>query len=96
MRPVVILLLAVCSSLPGQPLSDPELRDLEAAVQKLPNNYVGHYQLGRAYMARGVPDKAREELQKAIQLRPDYVVNPKLGAHLQSYIQDFRKIMGAP
>jgi tetratricopeptide (TPR) repeat protein len=93
MRPVVILLLAVCSSLPGQPLSDPELRDLEAAVQKLPNNYVGHYQLGRAYMARGVPDKAREELQKAIQLRPDYVPAKLVLAQLLLSRREYEQVL---
>jgi hypothetical protein len=40
---------------------------------------------------KGVRSKFKE-----FQLQPDYVVNPKLGANLQNYIQEFRKIMGAP
>ena len=47
--------------------------------------------LGKGSAMKGVQSKFKE-----FQLRPDYVVNPKLGANLQSYIQDFRKIMGAP
>lgn len=47
--------------------------------------------LGKGSAMKGVQSKFKE-----FQLRPDYVVNPKLGAHLQTYIQDFRKIMGAP
>jgi len=33
---------------------------------------------------------------KDFQVNPDFVVSPKLGANLQKYIQEFRKIMGAP
>ena len=47
--------------------------------------------LGKGSAMKGVQSKFKE-----FQLRPDYVVNPKLGASLQTYIQDFRKIMGAP
>jgi iron(III) transport system substrate-binding protein len=47
--------------------------------------------LGKGSAMKGVQSKFKE-----FQLRPDYVVNPKLGANLQTYIQDFRKIMGAP
>jgi iron(III) transport system substrate-binding protein len=47
--------------------------------------------LGKGSAMKGVRSKFKE-----FQVKPDYVVNPKLGANLQSYIQDFRKIMGAP
>ena len=47
--------------------------------------------LGKGSARKGVRSKFKE-----FQLRPDYVVNPKLGANLQNYIQQFRKIMGAP
>jgi len=33
---------------------------------------------------------------REFQLQPDFVVSPKLGAKLQDYLQDFRKIMNAP
>lgn len=47
--------------------------------------------LGKGSAMKGVHGKFKE-----FQLRPDYVVSPKLGAKLQNYIQDFRKIMNAP
>ena len=47
--------------------------------------------LGKGSAMKGVRSKFKE-----FQLRPDFVVSPKLGANLQNYIQDFRKIMGAP
>lgn len=47
--------------------------------------------LGKGSAMKGVHSKFKE-----FQLKPDFVVNPKLGANLQNYIQDFRKIMGAP
>ena len=47
--------------------------------------------LGKGSAMKGVRSKFKE-----FQLQPDYVVNPKLGANLQNYIQEFRKIMGAP
>ena len=47
--------------------------------------------LGKGSAMKGVRSKFKE-----FQLRPDYVVSPKLGAKLQNYIQDFRKIMNAP
>lgn len=47
--------------------------------------------LGKGSAMKGVKSKFKE-----FQVKPDYVVNPKLGANLGTYIQDFRKIMGAP
>jgi iron(III) transport system substrate-binding protein len=47
--------------------------------------------LGKGSAMKGVRSKFKE-----FQVKPDYVVNPKLGANLATYIQDFRKIMGAP
>jgi len=47
--------------------------------------------LGKGSAMKGVRSKFKE-----FQVKPDYVVNPKLGTNLQVYIQDFRKIMGAP
>jgi len=47
--------------------------------------------LGKGSAMKGARSKFKE-----FQLKPDFVVSPKLGANLQSYIQDFRKIMGAP
>ena len=47
--------------------------------------------LGKGSAMKGARSKFKE-----FQVKPDFVVSPKLGANLQSYIQDFRKIMGAP
>jgi iron(III) transport system substrate-binding protein len=47
--------------------------------------------LGKGSAMRGVKSKFKD-----FQIKPDFVVSPKLGANLQNYIQDFRKIMGAP
>jgi iron(III) transport system substrate-binding protein len=47
--------------------------------------------LGKGSAMKGARSKFKE-----FQLKPEFVVSPKLGANLQNYIQDFRKIMGAP
>ena len=47
--------------------------------------------LGKGSAVKGARGKFKE-----FQLKPDFVVSPKLGANLQNYIQTFRKIMGAP
>jgi iron(III) transport system substrate-binding protein len=47
--------------------------------------------LGKGSAMKGVRGKFKE-----FQVKPDYVVSPKLGANLATYIQDFRKIIGAP
>ena len=47
--------------------------------------------LGKGSAMKGVRSKFKD-----FQVKPDFVVSPKLGASLQNYIQDFRKIMGAP
>ena len=47
--------------------------------------------LGKGSAMKGVRSKFKD-----FQVKPDFVVSPKLGTNLQNYIQDFRKIMGAP
>ena len=47
--------------------------------------------LGKGSAMRGAKSKFKD-----FQIKPDFVVSPKLGANLQNYIQDFRKIMNAP
>jgi iron(III) transport system substrate-binding protein len=47
-------------------------------------------------LGKGSAMKGAKSKFKDFQIKPDFVVSPKLGANLQSYIQDFRKIMGAP
>jgi len=47
-------------------------------------------------LGKGSAMKGARSRFKDFQINPDFVVSPKLGANLQKYIQDFRKIMGAP
>jgi iron(III) transport system substrate-binding protein len=47
--------------------------------------------LGKGSAMKGMRSKFKE-----FQLQPDFVVSPKLGPKLQSYIQDFAKILGVP
>src|SRR6476620_4784917 len=47
--------------------------------------------LGKGSAMKGVRSKYKE-----FALKPDFVVSPKLGANLQNYIQDFRKVTNAP
>lgn len=44
---------------------------LEAAVAKLPDLAAAHYHLGMSYAAGGQPEKAAEQLKKALDLEPD-------------------------
>ncbi|MGO9256106.1 MAG: tetratricopeptide repeat protein [Bryobacteraceae bacterium] len=50
------------------------LGELQAVVAHAPENFVAHYNLGRAHAARGEWEQARQQFEKAIQLRPDYVL----------------------
>jgi iron(III) transport system substrate-binding protein len=47
--------------------------------------------LGKGSAMKGLRSKYKE-----FQVRPDFVVSPKLGPKLQNYIQDFTKILGVP
>ena len=59
------------------------LAELQQAVARSPNNYVSHYNLGRAYFLRGDAEQARQQLAKAIELRPDYTAARLAIAQLQ-------------
>ena len=47
--------------------------ELQSVATRDPNNPVPHYNLGRAHVARGEYELARQEFQKAADLRPDYL-----------------------
>jgi tetratricopeptide (TPR) repeat protein len=47
--------------------------ELQSVVTAKPNNFVAHYNLGRAHFARNELEQARQEFDAAIQLRPDYL-----------------------
>ncbi|HTQ55674.1 MAG TPA: tetratricopeptide repeat protein [Bryobacteraceae bacterium] len=53
------------------------ISELQAVVNAAPDNFVAHYNLGRAHVARGEWEQARQQFSQAIQQRPDY-----LPAHL--------------
>ena len=59
------------------------LTELQAVVARAPNNAVAHYNLGRAHEARGEPEQARQEYQKAVDIRPDYLMARLAVAQLQ-------------
>jgi len=59
------------------------LTELQAVVARAPNNAVAHYNLGRAHEARGESEQARQEYQKAVDIRPDYLLARLAVAQLQ-------------
>jgi tetratricopeptide (TPR) repeat protein len=59
------------------------LAELQTVVTRDPDNPVGRFNLGRAYVARGEWEQARQAFQKAIELRPDYVMARLALAQLQ-------------
>jgi len=65
------------------------LSELQAVVTHSPENPVAQYNLGRAHAARGEWEQARQRFQKAIDLRPDYVLARLALAQLQVTRGDF-------
>jgi tetratricopeptide (TPR) repeat protein len=59
------------------------LTELQSVVARAPNNAVAHYNLGRAHEARGESEQARQEYQKAVEIRPDYLLARLAVAQLQ-------------
>ncbi len=49
------------------------MAELQSVVTAKPNNWVAHFNLGRAHFARGENEQARQEFDAALQLRPDYM-----------------------
>jgi len=50
------------------------LGELQNLVTREPSNPVMHYNLGRAYVARAEWAQAKQQFQKAIELKPDYIL----------------------
>ena len=67
------------------------LSELQAVVAHSPNNPVAQFNLGRAHAARGEWEQARQLYQKAIDLRPDYIVARLALAQLQLTQQGLRR-----
>jgi len=59
------------------------LGELQAVVAHAPDNPVAQYNLGRAHYKIGEVEQARQAFEKAIQLRPDYVLARLALAELQ-------------
>ncbi|HEY3825960.1 MAG TPA: tetratricopeptide repeat protein [Bryobacteraceae bacterium] len=47
--------------------------ELQSVVTAKPNNYVAHFNLGRAHFSRGEYEQARQEFDAAIQILPSYI-----------------------
>jgi len=65
------------------------LSELQAVVTHSPDNPVAQYNLGRAHAALAEWEQARQHFQKAIDLRPDYVLARLALAQLQVTRGDF-------
>ena len=50
------------------------LAELQSVVTARPQNWVAHFNLGRAHLGNNQVEQARQEFDKAVELRPDYVV----------------------
>jgi tetratricopeptide (TPR) repeat protein len=65
------------------------LAELQAVVTKDPGNPVSHFNLGRAHAARGEYEQARQQFQKAIELKQDYMMARLALAQLQVGRREF-------
>jgi tetratricopeptide (TPR) repeat protein len=52
---------------------DQALSELQAVVTAAPTNPVAHFNLGRAYLAGRQFEQARQQFERAIEIRPDYL-----------------------
>jgi TonB family protein len=52
---------------------DEALKELEEVVTAIPSNFVAHFNLGRAYFAKGEMDRARAQFSATLRMRPNYV-----------------------
>jgi len=49
------------------------LAELQQVVTQSPDNFIAHFNLGRAYAMQGQVEQARQQFNKSIELRPDYI-----------------------
>jgi len=52
--------------------------DLQALVTKTPNNHLLRYNLAKAFLAKGDAEGARQQLEEAVRIRPDFIVAREL------------------
>ncbi len=69
------------------------VNDLQSLVAKTPDNHLLHYNLARAYLAKGDPEQARLQLEAAIKLRPDFVVARNLLARIYLTKKDYARAL---
>ncbi len=65
------------------------LGELQAVVTHAPDNPVAHFNLGRAHAMLGQWEQARQMFEKAIQIRPDYVLARLALAQLEVQRNDY-------
>jgi len=53
---------------------DSALTELQSVVTARPQNYVAHFNLGRAHLGKGEIEQARQEFDKAVEINPNYIV----------------------
>lgn len=63
--------------------------ELQSVVTAAPDNFVAHYNLGRAHSARGEYEQARQQFMEATRLRPDYLPARLEMAKLQASRGDY-------
>src|SRR5207248_1262763 len=65
------------------------MTELQSVVTAAPDNVVAHFNLGRAHMARGEYEQARQQFMDALRLRPDYIMARLELAKLQASRGDY-------
>jgi tetratricopeptide (TPR) repeat protein len=69
------------------------ITELQAVISRSPNNPVAHLNLGRAHEALNELTDAREEFQKALDLRPDYLLARRSLAELELRQREWESAM---
>ncbi len=67
------------------------VNDLQALVQRMPDNHLLHYNLGRALLTKGDIDPAILQFQDSIKLRPDFTPAKMLLSQAALTKRDFSK-----
>jgi tetratricopeptide (TPR) repeat protein len=52
--------------------TDAAITELLSVLPEIPKNYVAHFNLGRAYFAKGDLEQSRRQYEAALELKPDY------------------------
>ena len=58
-----------------------------ATARRYDNHHFAHYNLGRAYVSQEMFNKARSEFERALKIRPDYLLAKESLASLKRSIQ---------